>query len=295
MPARTIFIIGSSGLVGYSLYRHLVSNRTNESFVLVSRQPHAHNKPIQGVNDLHLCIDCYDSHMLSSSLIKYRPSVIVLSANCRIFPSLLAALELVRSASTPHSYQPRIVLVSTLGSESPVPKYSNVYRYIDSLAFACSYPVCIVKPTLIYGDCEDANISSLLSFCKFFRFYPWLSGFNVGYFQPVFFKDVAIAIAIMVNSDDVGVFNICGPECISYHDFFDEISSSLGFRIYRPPVKFFEMLFQVASSFSMRSSKVHEKLQRLYEFKCFVNSAKWSESGLRLHTPREVIQFMLNH
>ena len=276
----SVILIGSSGLLGYSTYELLSVNCPSFRYILVSRHPHPANKPLLSDDDLHICLDCHNVSLLSDLILRYQPDTIILSANCRLFPLLLDSLTLIEDNRLLSNFSPKIILVSTLGSESPNPAYSNTYRYIDSLALNCPYSVSILKPSMIYGHFSDKNISRMFRFIEKYRFFPSFSGFSIGYFQPVYFMDVARAVVILFSNDCCGVYNICGPECISYHSFFRSISSALGFKVFLIPVPFIELILRVFSPFSRSSFAFLEKLERLKEYKCFANSRVWSDFGL---------------
>jgi nucleoside-diphosphate-sugar epimerase len=74
----------------------------------------------------------------------------------------------------------------------------------------------ILRPTLIYGDEYDKNISVIKGFIRRFGFFP-IFGNASGLRQPVHVKDVAsVSIAALQSTVINGEYNISGGETLSY-------------------------------------------------------------------------------
>lgn len=90
----------------------------------------------------------------------------------------------------------------------------------------------ILRPTLIYGQGRDKNISEIGRFIRQFKFFPLLGNAN-GLRQPVHVEDVAAAcLAAFLASNVVNrAYNISGGEILTYREMIKRIFEALD----RPP------------------------------------------------------------
>ncbi len=86
----------------------------------------------------------------------------------------------------------------------------------------------ILRPTLIYGNGQDKNISAIANFIRKFGFFPLL-GNAYGLRQPVHAEDVASACisALTHNNIKNQSYNISGGETLTYRDMVKRIFYSL--------------------------------------------------------------------
>jgi len=86
----------------------------------------------------------------------------------------------------------------------------------------------ILRPTMIYGDLQDRNISRLV---RFISRYPIIPVLGSGDFlqQPVCVKDVAAAIisSAFTSTTECKSYNIPGSHSISYNQMIDVVSEQL--------------------------------------------------------------------
>lgn len=87
----------------------------------------------------------------------------------------------------------------------------------------------ILRPTMIYGDGLDQNVSEIARMIKRFGFFPMIGPGN-GLRQPVHAADVASAAILALQSDTVGAYQISGGEVLSYRQMVARISEALGRR-----------------------------------------------------------------
>lgn len=87
----------------------------------------------------------------------------------------------------------------------------------------------ILRPTLIYGDGQDRNISEIVHFIRRFGFFP-LFGKASGLRQPVHAADVAEACHAALNKPYAvnRAYNISGNETLSYREMVSRIFAALG-------------------------------------------------------------------
>jgi nucleoside-diphosphate-sugar epimerase len=106
----------------------------------------------------------------------------------------------------------------------------------------------ILRPTLIYGNGLDRNISSIASFIRKFGFFP-LFGDAAGLRQPVHAEDVASSCITTLLQPEISnqAYNISGGETLPYRDMVKRIFTSLGLtpRLVNIPL----WLFQFSISF----------------------------------------------
>ncbi|WP_083398420.1 NAD-dependent epimerase/dehydratase family protein [Nitrosomonas communis] len=86
----------------------------------------------------------------------------------------------------------------------------------------------ILRPTLIYGQGRDKNISELARFIRRFKFFPLLGDAH-GLRQPVHVKDVAAAcFAAFLASKVVNqAYNISGGEKLTYREMIKRVFTAL--------------------------------------------------------------------
>jgi nucleoside-diphosphate-sugar epimerase len=89
----------------------------------------------------------------------------------------------------------------------------------------------ILRPTLIYGDGRDKNISEICRFISRFGFFPLL-GKAQGLRQPIHAQDVASACvaALMAPAAKNHAYNISGKEILSYRQMVERVFGALGRR-----------------------------------------------------------------
>jgi len=86
--------------------------------------------------------------------------------------------------------------------------------------------VTLLRPTLIYGDGADQNITQIAAFIRRFGFFPVLDG-GCGLRQPVHADDVAAA-AIAALDARAGVYAIGGGEVLSYAEMVRRVAQAMG-------------------------------------------------------------------
>ncbi len=87
----------------------------------------------------------------------------------------------------------------------------------------------ILRPTMIYGDGLDRNVSDIARFLRRWRFFP-LVGNGSGLRQPVHAADVAEYCAHALLRDEASnrAFDVCGGETLNYRDMVTRIAAAMG-------------------------------------------------------------------
>ena len=91
----------------------------------------------------------------------------------------------------------------------------------------------ILRPTLIYGQGRDKNITEIARFIRRFKFFPFF-GCARGLRQPVHRDDVAMACfsAFFTSSVANRAYNISGGETLTYREMIERIFTALN----QPPI-----------------------------------------------------------
>jgi len=87
----------------------------------------------------------------------------------------------------------------------------------------------ILRPTMIYGETKDKNITEIARFIQRFGFFP-MFGKGQGYRQPIHVEDVARACYQVLNQRTVlnQAYNISGRERLTYRDMVNRVFTMLG-------------------------------------------------------------------
>jgi nucleoside-diphosphate-sugar epimerase len=87
----------------------------------------------------------------------------------------------------------------------------------------------VLRPTLVYGNGKDQNISEIAAIVRRFRFFP-LMGRAQGKRQPVHAQDVAAACIAALDAGNLvnRAYNLAGGETLTYRDMVYKIFIDLG-------------------------------------------------------------------
>ncbi|MDB5799597.1 MAG: epimerase [Rhodocyclales bacterium] len=90
----------------------------------------------------------------------------------------------------------------------------------------------ILRPTMIYGDGLDRNVSDIARFLRRWRFFP-VAGSAGGLRQPIHAADVAeFCVRALLRTEVTNLaFDICGGETLSYRDMVTRIGAAMGQRV----------------------------------------------------------------
>ncbi|WP_218132350.1 NAD(P)-dependent oxidoreductase [Nitrosomonas sp. Nm33] len=109
-----------------------------------------------------------------------------------------------------------------------VQRLSEGEANLRAWAEQCGITWIILRPTLIYGQGRDKNISEIARFIRRFKFFPLLGRAN-GLRQPVHVEDVAAACfaAFLANKVVNRAYNISGGEKLTYRDMIKRVFKGL--------------------------------------------------------------------
>lgn len=239
MPEQSIGILGASSLVGRCLLQHF----TNDSKMIhaFSRQPVTTEQAQQAT---------VTWHQLSQDTVEAAQTSIPLwicAAPIWILPDYYNWLLACGIR--------RIVVLSstsrfTKNTSSDTAELNTAKRLTDSECsletWAATHQIewIILRPTLIYGQGKDKNISEIARFIMRFGFFPLL-GTATGLRQPIHAKDVGTACVNALYTTHIinKAYNITGDETLSYRDMVKRIFLALDHkpRLITVPRYFFQL------------------------------------------------------
>ncbi len=212
-------VIGGSGLVGGYIVDHLVKN--GQRPIALSRS--ARN---DAVAEWH-CGDLQHAEAL-----KFPP---VTTIFCTADATLLAQ-------ALPHLMQPALKRLVAFSSTSVLTKQDTevaaeraliqrllaAERQIATICEQHGIGWTILRPTLIYAEGRDTNITPLSRLIRRFRFMPLVGG-GPGLRQPVHAEDLAIAAVTAAQSAAVinRFYSLPGPETMTYREMIGRVFDGL--------------------------------------------------------------------
>jgi nucleoside-diphosphate-sugar epimerase len=213
-------VIGGSGLVGGYIVDRLVEG--GQRPLALSRAPRSS----------HL-VDWYCGDLHHPDALKFPPFA---TLYCTADAALLAE-------ALPQLIHPHLKRVVAFSSTSVITKQdtevASERAMIKRLAAAEHEiaAICeqrgvgwtILRPTLIYAEGRDTNITPLSRLIRKFGFMPLVGG-GPGLRQPVHAEDLAIA-AIAAATSDAAVnkfYSLSGPETVTYREMIGRVFDGLG-------------------------------------------------------------------
>lgn len=212
-------VIGGSGLVGGYIVEHLVKG--GQRPLALSRAPRSDARVDWHRGDLH-----------AASALKFPP-----------FSTLYCTADAVLLADAlPHLVHPALRRLVAFSSTSVITKQDTEVEaeraMIQRLAAAERQiaEICerhgigwtILRPTLIYAEGRDTNITPLSQLIRKFGFMPLVGG-GPGLRQPVHAEDLAIG-AIAAAGSDAAVnkfYSLPGPETVTYREMMGRVFDGL--------------------------------------------------------------------
>ncbi len=171
-----------------------------------------------------------------------------------------------------------IVMVHTTGIYSKYKKAGEEYRRIESeiekliaeyKSAGRSISSTILRPTMIYGDLQDGNVSTFIKMVDKYRIFPTVKGARFD-LQPVWCKDLGDAYYDVLTNWEITKnkeYVLSGGKPIQLREMFIEIAKQLGVKN-----RFFSVPFWIAYSgawliyiLTFTKKDYREKVQRLVE------------------------------
>ncbi len=171
-----------------------------------------------------------------------------------------------------------IVMVHTTGIYSKYKKAGEAYRQTEAkiAELVEGYKIkgrnistTILRPTMIYGDLQDGNVSTFIKMVDKYRLFPTVKGARFD-LQPVWCKDLGDAYYEVLTKWDITKnkeYVLSGGKPIQLRQMFMEIAKQLGVKN-----KFISVPFWIAYSgawliylLTFTKKDFREKVQRLVE------------------------------
>jgi NADH dehydrogenase len=117
----------------------------------------------------------------------------------------------------------KLVYVSSLGAERGESEYHRSKFVAEDVVRAFSRDWVVLRPGAVYGP-GDEHVSVLLQMIRSLPMIPTIGDGNQR-FQPVWHEDLAEALALAVERDDIGctTLEIAGPDLTSQNDLTDRL------------------------------------------------------------------------
>jgi nucleoside-diphosphate-sugar epimerase len=213
-PMKSV-VFGATGMVGSSIAALLA--RSGDAVVAVSRSPRQSDGLSWTVADLT------------------RPETIALPKADLVFCATNAIFFAKSIGPILESRPTRIVAISTTGvftkhdskdraERASVSELMDAERTIIQGCEAAKVEWTILRPTLIYMEGRDRNVTEIAKLIRRLGFMP-LYGAATGLRQPVHAEDVAVGAISAAHSSRAAnaAYSITGPETISYREMVGRI------------------------------------------------------------------------
>jgi nucleoside-diphosphate-sugar epimerase len=124
--------------------------------------------------------------------------------------------------------RPRFIFISSLGADTGKSEYHASKRAAEGMVMKYGGDWRIVRPGNVYGP-GDEVISSLMTMVRTFPFVPVVDD-GEQQFQPVWSNDLAIALANLVERDDLRdtVMDVAGLEVITTRSLLERMMKITG-------------------------------------------------------------------
>jgi nucleoside-diphosphate-sugar epimerase len=265
-----VLITGGTGLTGGEIARLL--NENGHTVRVVSRRNSSTGLP----SDIEtLAADCRDAE---------RMAPLVAKADCLIHVAGVLfgqAISQIPTLRTPSS----VILVSSAAIYSRHRESAVAYRAGEEFVTAARPDVAIVRPTMVYGSAparsvHDRNVHHVLRFARRYRFLP-LVGDGRGLIQPVFYVDLARAVAGLTQVRNGQTLDIGGQAPLTIREAAESVLAALGLarRIVNVAAP---MAFAGAALLDrIRGSRWRERLDRLTEDRTVDNARISALAGVK--------------
>lgn len=202
---------------------------------------------------------------------------------------------------------PRMICVHTTGIYSKYRgasgEYIEIETKIQELVEQSDIKLTILRPTMIYGDLIDHNMSKFIKMVDRLRVFPVIDNGSC-LIQPVNARDLGKAYydVLMCNSESVGYeYDLSGEKPISMKESFQLISENLGKKtiFISCPSTIAVIGAQLIKIVTLGKVNYVEKVQRMSEDRCFSyekasKDFNYSPESFEIGIKREVNEYLMN-
>lgn len=183
----------------------------------------------------------------------------------------------------------RAILIHTTGIYSKFKNASQKYKDIEKHVLElgnrghCETSITILRPTMIYGDMCDRNMSKFIRMIDKFRIIPVINHGN-SLIQPVNARDLGKTFytVLMAPAETAGkAFDLSGERAIKFVDAFKLISKGLNKNtVYISiPLGFGVFMGRILKIFTLNNVDYIEKIQRMGEDRSYSHEIASSDIG----------------
>jgi len=194
----------------------------------------------------------------------------------------------------------RAILVHTTGIYSNFKYASQGYKDVEKKVSEltsdpnCLTKVTIVRPTMIYGDLCDSNMSKFIKMLDRFRIMPIING-GKSLIQPVNARDLGKAFYTVLMSPEKTAgkaYDLSGEKPLQMIEVFKMISDNLNKKtiFVSVPLGFGVFLAKAAKVFSLGKVDYVEKVQRMAEDRSYSHEEAKSDFNYKPMSFEEGIQ-----
>lgn len=198
----------------------------------------------------------------------------------------------------------RAILVHTTGIYSNFKYASQGYKDIEKKVSEmtsdpnCPTKVTIVRPTMIYGDLCDSNMSKFIKMIDRFRVMPVING-GRSLIQPVNARDLgkAFYIVLMSPEETAGkAYDLSGEKPLQMIEVFKMISDNLNkkTKFVSVPLRFGVVLAQIAKVLTLGKIDYVERVQRMGEDRSYSHAEAKKDFNYNPMGFKEGIQLEVN-
>src|SRR5215470_7817015 len=244
-----ITIFGGSGFLGRHVVRALAKEQYRIRIAVRRPELAGHLQPLGRVGQIHAV----------QANVRHRPSVaaavrgsdVVINLVGILFESGRQRFEAVQSsgaegiALAAATHNARMVHLSAIGAdENSSAAYARAKRHGEQLVLAAAPQATIFRPSIVFGPNDDF-FNRFAALARMSPVLPLIGG-GATRFQPVFAGDVAEAIAKAVAGEAKPgtVYELGGPEVLTFKALMEYILATIQRRRILLPVPFWAAKFQ---------------------------------------------------
>ncbi len=199
---------------------------------------------------------------------------------------------------------PRLVMVHTTGVYSKYKmasaEYKEIEEKIEKTISKTDVDITILRPTMIFGDICDHNISKFIMMVDRYPIIPEIKH-GEGKIQPVNARDLAKAYyqVIRINHLPELYYDLSGEQSITLHELFDLIGENLGKRVHHIscPISFAVGGAKVVKMLSLGKIDYVERVLRMdenrdYDHFCATRDFGYQPECFAIGLKREVDEYI---
>lgn len=227
VTSGAVVVLGASGFVGGNLAERVAAEGI--AVLALSRKSHSSNAGMRWV-DASGGVGATLRRILSNE-----PVAAIIHAAGRInaSPRRLEAdnvgvTEALMDALDSANVQPRIVYISSVSAAGPLGDYGAAKRRAEDVLSKRGANAIILRPSLIYGPGERANVGVLVRAVRHWPAIPVPGGKDVK-LQPLFIDDLSeVVVRALANTAAPGCYIVAGPRQERLYDMVQIIEKKLG-------------------------------------------------------------------